>query len=267
MIASPEVEMLEASIDETEESYFRFKVDHFSIKYVTIDFGLYSTGDMAFAPVLLTLLPAFPPGDWNMGRISKNPDDGRPFFSEATREKLLGIEHAWHDTFINYTDLTMCEKLRSNVWQVTSPQFESEIIAKFAVFPWEIPYLEAETAAYQWIDGKNVSPRFLCHLVEEGRVIGFLIEQIPNARRADLDDLVLCHAALARLHNLGIRHGDVNRHNFLINNGQATLIDFDMSQKCEDPDALKEEFDSLPDQLMDESGLGGIEVMSDCSSC
>jgi len=62
-MASPKVEMLQASIDENDESYFRFLVDHNSIKYITIDFGLYTVDDMAFAPVLLPRLPVFPLGD------------------------------------------------------------------------------------------------------------------------------------------------------------------------------------------------------------
>ena len=266
-MASPKVELLEAYIDENEESYFRFIVDHSSIKYVTIDVGLYNADDMAFAPVLLPRLPVFPLDNWNVSRISRNPKNGQPFFSKATRESLPGVQHVWHDTFIDYLDLTMGEKLRSNVWQVTSPQFKSTVIAKFAVFPWEIPYLEAETVAYQWIDGKDIAPRFLGNLIEEGRVIGFLIEQIPNARSSDPDDLSSCQEALAKLHRLGIRHGDVNRNDLLICDGRATLIDFDGATKCEDQDALKQEFDSLPEQLMDESGLGGVEVMSDCSYC
>lgn len=98
-------------------------------------------------------------------------------------------------------------------------------------------------------------------------MIGFLIEQIPNARHADPDDLSSCREVLARLHSLYIRHGDVNKHNILICDGRATLIDSDGAQKCTDQKALKQEFDSLPERLMDDSGLGGVEVMSDCSSC
>jgi len=178
---------------------------------------------------------------------------------------LPGVQHIWHDKFIDYMDLTKSERLRSNVWEVTSTRFKSAVIAKFAVFPWEIAYLEAETVAYQWIHGKDIGPRFLGHLTEEGRVIGFLIEQIPNARRAGPSDLSSCQEALARLHCLGIRHGDLNRHNNLICDGRATLIDFDGAQTCRDQDDLKQEFDSLPERLMDDSGLGGNEVMSDCS--
>lgn len=134
-MASPKVEMLQASINENEESHFRFIDDQNSIKYITISAGLYNVDDMAFAPVLLPRLLVFPLGDWNVGRISKNPNDGQPFFSEATRESLPGVQQNWYDTFIDYVDLTMCEKLRSNVWQVTSPQFKSPIIAKFARLP------------------------------------------------------------------------------------------------------------------------------------
>ncbi|KAB8277879.1 hypothetical protein BDV30DRAFT_204453 [Aspergillus minisclerotigenes] len=67
--------------------------------------------------------------------------------------------------------------------------FHTPVIAKFARFAWEIQYIEDETTAYQWINGHDIGPRFLGHLTEHGRVIGFLMEGITNARHAGLQDL------------------------------------------------------------------------------
>ncbi len=66
-MASPRVELLEESVDQNEESHFRFIVDLNSIKDITIDPGLYNVDDTCFALVLVTLMPVFPRGDWNVG--------------------------------------------------------------------------------------------------------------------------------------------------------------------------------------------------------
>lgn len=65
------------------------------------------------------------------------------------------------------------EKLRTGVYEVTCPRFDTFVVAKFARFEWEIQYLENETVAYEWIDGRKIGPRFLGHLTEGDRVIGF----------------------------------------------------------------------------------------------
>ncbi|KAH8729993.1 hypothetical protein BGZ61DRAFT_569940, partial [Ilyonectria robusta] len=67
----------------------------------------------------------------------------------------------------------------------------------------------AETTAYEWIDGKGVRPKFLGHLTEAGRVIGFVMEYIDDARSAQTGDLAACQAVLAKLHSQGIKHGDM----------------------------------------------------------
>jgi len=122
-------------------------------------------------------------------------------------------------------------------------------------------YLEAETVAYRWIDGKDIGPRFLGHLTEDGRVIGFLIQEIPRVRFPYIDNLSTCQEVLARLHGLGIRHGDTNKHNMLISGERATLVDFAEAQECEDQEALEREMDGLRERLMDKSGLGGVVAM------
>ena len=125
-----------------------------------------------------------------------------------------------------------------------------------------MPQLEAETTAYEWIEGQQIGPAFLGHLTEEGRDIGFVISRISDCRHATPEDFAVCHSALSRLHNLGIKHGDTNKHNFLIYDEKATLIDFDSASRGASDDELQAELDQLPDQLRDTSGRGGIVVES-----
>ncbi|KAF2106087.1 alpha-galactosidase A precursor [Lophiotrema nucula] len=259
----PDVQLLQASVDSDDESEFRILVDGRSIRYLTIDPGLYDVGDMCFGPSLISMLPPLPPGDWNQGHISNDASKGRPHFSRVTKAQLPEITNIWHPRQVDYLELGMGKKLRSNVYEATCPCVDSNmIIAKFARFSWEMPQLDAEARAYQWIERQNIGPKFLGHISEEGRVIGFMIERIADCRHAAPGDVALCQQTLRRLHELGIRHGDVNRHNFLVHDGRATLIDFDMAARGADEQALEEEFRRVQEELQDTSGRGGRIVES-----
>lgn len=156
----------------------------------------------------------------------------------------------------------MGRKLRSNVYEATCDRFNSTIVAKFARFPWEVPWMERETMAYEWIESHQIGPDFLGHLTEEGRVIGFLIARVADCRHATPEDLPLCRLALSKLHQLGIKHGDINKHNFLIHGGKATLIDFDNASRPASTGEMEVELSGLQDQLSDTSGRGGQLVFT-----
>jgi len=247
----PDIQLLQASVDpdSKEQGDFRILVDHESIKYLIIDPGLYDVDDMCFGPSLIPMLPSLPPGDWNTGYISRNPTSGHPHFARVSEAELPGVTHLWHPLTVDYMDLQMGEKLLSNVYEATSPRFPSTVIAKFARFSWEVSYLDAETRAYQWIENQSIGPKFLGHISEHGRVIGFIIEKIIDGRHATPDDLSLCQTILSRLHRLGIKHGDINMHNFLIHDGRATLIDFDTATRDRKEEDLVAEFQSLREHL------------------
>lgn len=192
--ALPNLQLLQASADPDNDSEFRILVDGKSIKYITIGAGIYDCDDMCFGPSLVSLLPPLPPGDWNTGRISRHAATGEAHFVTVSNEPLPGITTTWHATHIDHLELTMEDKLRSNVYLATCPRFSSAIVVKFARFPWEISQLETETAAYEWIEGQQIAPNFLGHLTEEGRVIGFVMSHIPNCRHASPEDLQQCVA-------------------------------------------------------------------------
>jgi len=162
----------------------------------------------------------------------------------------------WHPLYIDYLDLQLGHKLLFNVQEATCPQIEGKVVVKLARFPWEIPLLEQETQAYEWIKDTDIGPVFLAHLTEEGRTIGFVMEHIANARHAEPEDLTLCREALDQLHKLGIQHGDINKHNILIHDENVTLIDFGCATQCQDPERLAAELLSLESELRDTSGRG-----------
>lgn len=250
------IKLLNYEVDPSGEGEFRILVDGKFVKYLSIDAGLYNVDDLSFAPIFVSMIPPLPPGDWNTGRISRNDADGEPHFSEVKKAQLPSVSRLWHPLQIDYLELRMGESLRSNIYEATTPHFDQPIVVKFARFPFEIPYLDSETSAYQWIQNHQIGPQFLAHLTEEGRVIGFVMEHIINCRHAGPDDLALCQQALSKLHQLSIKHGDINKLNFLIHDGRATLIDFESALQCDNAKVLEEEFRGLEKELSDTSWRG-----------
>ncbi|KAK4039323.1 hypothetical protein C8A01DRAFT_16670, partial [Parachaetomium inaequale] len=128
--------------------------------------------------------------------------------------------------------------------------------------PWEIPAVEAETAAYEWIRGSGVGPAFLGHLTEgqDGRVVGFVAEWVEGARAAGPGDLDGCKKALGALHALGIKLGDINKHNFLVREGQDVIVvDFETAKRGCSPLELEEGMGALQSNLESTSFRGGVE--------
>jgi RIO-like serine/threonine protein kinase len=105
------------------------------------------------------------------------------------------------------------------------------------------------------LEGSGLVPRFLAHVHENGRIVGFLLEKIER-RSASLQDLSVCEAALGKLHELGLVHGDVNRYNFLVTEEGVKLLDFERLQENASPELMRRELESLRAELVDESGRG-----------
>ncbi|KAI9875361.1 MAG: hypothetical protein M1830_008579 [Pleopsidium flavum] len=243
------------------ESYFRVLVDCQKVKYISIDGGIYDTDDLCFPPALLSKLPPLPPGDWNLAHIAKSSETTKPHFAWSVQKAFRGITHAWHATKVDYLSLSLGKMLMANVYEASSAHFDTPVIAKLARFPWEIDYYEAETEAYAWIEGHGIGPRFLGHLTEEGRIIGFLLERVEG-RHAVIGDLSACRAVVSKLHDLGIVHGDLNKHNFLVFESRVVLLDFETAVRSEDTDAMDRELRMLEQQLRNESGKGAIVTVS-----
>ncbi|KAL4778619.1 hypothetical protein BJX76DRAFT_362564 [Aspergillus varians] len=171
MIKNPNVEILQAEVDENDQSFFRLQVDGRTIKYLTIGPDLYNAEDMCFGPSLIPLLPDFPPGDWNDGLVARDPNNSKPFFARASQTQFPSATHQWHGVSIDYLDIVVGKKLRTGVYEVSCPRFDTIVVAKFARFEWAIQYLDNETIAYEWIDGHEIGLRFLGHLTEGDGII------------------------------------------------------------------------------------------------
>ncbi|KAI9748212.1 MAG: hypothetical protein M4579_007286 [Chaenotheca gracillima] len=262
-----DIAILHMSVDENEEdSYFRLLVDGRHFKYISIEANVYAVDDLVFPPSLLSQLPPLPPGDWNLGHITKSPTTTTgPQFAWTTRKSFTGIRHTWHPVRVDYLSLSLGRKLMSNVFEATCSSAaisaQSPVIAKFARFPWETSNYETETEVYSWIAGRGIGPSFLGHITEEGRVIGFLMEKVVG-RHAGIEDLEACRIAVKKLHQEGIYHGDLNKHNFLVSSDrEICLIDFETARKGKDQQPMDRELSDLEDQLRTTSTRGGTEMI------
>jgi predicted Ser/Thr protein kinase len=256
--------------DDTADSDYRFLVDGQHVKYVTTAPDIFSGADeedRTWEPVLLgKLLPPFPPGDWNQGHVVKDPNTEQVVFDTVEKVDFPGVKNVWHPTQLNEVDFTREEEFRQRVSVATHPSLNNgkPVVIKFAIWPWEIPFLDVETSVYEMISKCGIGPEFFGHIREgkEGRVIGFAYEWVQGARHAGPDDFESCKEALGRLHKLGIKFGDINKHNFLVREGHNTvLIDFEFAkQKCSAGE-LEEEMTSLKSSLRDPSSRGGVEII------
>jgi len=252
--------------DDTDDSDYRFLFDRQHVKYVTTAPGTFrgAEDDRTFEPILLgKLLPPFPIGNWNKGHVTRDPKTGEVTFVKTETVCLVGVENLWHPVKLNELDFTRQDRVRQRVHISTHPEINDgqPVLIKLAVWPWEITSIEVETTAYQWINDSGIGPKFFGHLTEgkDGRVVGFVVEWVQGARAAGSGDIEGCKKALGRLHRLGIKSGDINKHNFLVRDGhEVVLVDFETAKHNCSPQELEDEMATLKSSLEDTSFRGGV---------
>lgn len=259
MPTTTNVELLAAKDDswarDDDPSKCRFLVDGKSIKYVLVDDGVYPkywVDKMHAGELEAPGFPPFPVGDWNVGRLSKDAAQtgGAPRFSRLEALALPEVGDAWHPTRIDYFDLLdHPSAARANapkssaeekkLMLIAHPSFPGKtLLMKIADFPSELPRVEREIRAYKMLAGTGLTPEFLGHVTEAGRVVGFLLEWVEGADVPGPATLDACGDALRRLHAHGIYQGSIHAENFLCCNfngsggkvegekGKVLLVDF-----------------------------------------
>lgn len=252
----PEVVVFDISVDDAEGEY-RMCDGEGHFKYIVISTDVYSIRTMCEAASLVAALPPFPKGDWNTGTIGKDEKTGEPYFKSTSKVELPVIT-TWHPRLVDFLDLELGEMLHTKCYEATDKTTGASVVVKYARFPWEAEDLVAETEAYSWLKGTNIGPKFLGHIVEEGRAMGIMLERLEGARHATPEDLPACLEALSHLHDRGIKHGDINRHNFLVVGQRVVLIDFETAVRCSDPDVLRTEMEKVDEALRSTSHAGGM---------
>jgi hypothetical protein len=255
------ISILNQIIDDEEGTYrIRFGA---RVGYITIAMDTFDEDTMCRPYLLIPKLPKLPESGWTRMRISR-PSPTAPLEIVVTNDPLPEIETRWHHQKIDVLSLTQTKRHRSNVHEVSYNG--TPAISKIAAFDWQVPSLERETWAYAVLDQHQrpelgepqISPQVLGHLTECGRVIGIILERL-DGESASLDDLPGCKSALHRLHAIGLVHGDVNRYNFVVDrqSRQVRMVDFEHAAAL-DEEAAEIELQSLPSELREETGRGGL---------
>ena len=138
-----EFQILQAEIDPNGESDLRVLIEKKFIKYLKIDQGVYSPKDISHGPKLAELLPVLPAGDWNLCQISPDGTASGQVSMTLGHHDFPSVAYPWHTVVVEYLDLRIGRKLRSNVYEAWLPDSEANIIIKFARFPWEIAYINS----------------------------------------------------------------------------------------------------------------------------
>lgn len=255
----PVILSMEVDDDDSFESEYRLRIGD-KVKYLTISPGTFDRETLSFP---LQSLPSLSYNEeWTVANISRDRTNGGLNISFLNRT-LAGIKCQWHHTKVDCLELEKTKQLTAMVFEAVSQSIPSTVlssnatmIAKIARFEWELPRIEQETRAYQLLEGCGLAPRFLGHVHENGRIVGFLLEKV-DGHSASIHDLSVCETALRELHKLGLVHGDVNRYNFLVTEEGVKILDFENSRENASPESMSMELENLRVELVDESGRGG----------
>ncbi|KAK7742154.1 hypothetical protein SLS53_004740 [Cytospora paraplurivora] len=194
----------------------------------------------------------FPKGNWNVGRVrffAEEDDDG-PYYRaqvyDAARLPQPQLDLKAICSFrpkFEYVDLTFTEiELRERkppgysdrmrvVTHAAYGNDEAPMVMKIWPSPmWNQMGIEREMLAYKACGHLGMTPKFVGHVTEEGRVVGMLLEYIAGAHKPrDDKEKELCRQRLSLFHRMTGWHRSVaanHKDNFLIKDGTVYIIDF-----------------------------------------
>ena len=258
--------MLSMYVDDQEESDYRIQVDD-RVRYISVKPNVYDYSDiLCFPPLLIDNLPPFPAGDWTTMTVDR--DSHGALTRSMSFAPLAAVTSIWHPRMVDILSLKRVKRFNVRTYEVEW-EGNKTAVAKIARFEFEIPQVERETQIYRALSTTGTptwAPAFLGHLVENGGVMGLLVEKMEG-RRAGIEDYKACEEVVRKLHKTGLIHGDLNRYNFLVDEltgmeerkVRVTLIDFENARLYDERTAMKE-LGGLPDQLSEETGRGGPAV-------
>lgn len=258
----PVILSMEVDDDDAYESEYRVQVES-QVKYLIISPGTFDRDTLSLP---IDSLPPLPYNEnWTVAHISRDKSSNDLKYSLSDR-KLAGIKDQWHHLSVDCLSLHKTKQLTAMAFEAVSHSTQYDltptVIAKIARFEWELPRIEQETRAYQLLEGSELAPRFLGHIHENGRIMGFILEKLEG-RPAASGDLSSCETAIRKLHGLGLLHGDVNRYNFLVTQQGVKLLDFECAQENASEESMRKDLEYVRAGLIDQSGLGGGFMFSD----
>lgn len=185
--------------------------------------------------------PDFPAGDWNLAEMESRK--GQLVIvpkSDILDRSTIPLDSIWHPNRVDYSDLCIEKQLldipgvTDKVAVVTHPCHVGRMAMKIEGFNTGqtrlLQGLTRETDVYRLIDGKEVAPEFLGHIMDGENCIGFLTDYIADTKPATKYSQKLCLETLEKFHHATkMLHCDLHVKNFLIHEQgtKAYLIDFE----------------------------------------
>lgn len=165
-------------------------------------------------------------------------DGGGIIGSKGINQSSFDIK-PWHPRTVEYGDLVRVATIQEGRLEVVQhPDLGSEpLLVKRAALPAYIDSISRETHFYRLLDGLGVTPLFLGHVTDGGRITGFLAEYVQqqqeDGKRHSRDvGTEACLAALRRMHARGIAHMDAHGGNCLVReDGSAAVVDFELAEE------------------------------------
>lgn len=172
------------------------------------------------------------------GRNDAITNFGGIFGAQGINQSKFDIT-PWHSRTIEYGDLVRVAIIQEGRLEVVRhPDLGAKpALMKRAALPEYTESISRETAFYRLLDGLIVTPTFLGHVKEGGRITGFLAEYVDQEQeageRSDWDSgTEACLSALRRMHARGIAHMDAHGGNCLVRrDGSAALVDFELAEE------------------------------------
>ncbi|KAL3593425.1 hypothetical protein FPOAC2_07721 [Fusarium poae] len=212
--AQPIVLSMKVSETGSSDSHYRLQLGK-KVKYLVVGPKVFDRDALA-SPI--QFFPRLPDSkDWTVAHFSRDEITGDLKISILNRT-LPGVKCHWHPTRVDCLDLEKTKSLTATNFEAVSHSTilpRGTMIAKMARFEWELPRIERETKAYRLLQASGLTLRFLGHITENGRIIGFLLEKMEG-RPAGWKDLDACRDALGKLHRLKLLHGAIWQRNFLL---------------------------------------------------
>lgn len=165
-------------------------------------------------------------------------DGGGIMGSKSINQSSFDIK-PWHSRIVEYGDLVKVATIQEGRLEVVQhPDLGSKpALVKRAALPAYIDSISRETHFYHILDGLGVTPLFLGHIMDDGRITGFLAEFVEqneeDGKRHGRDGgTEACLAVLRRMHARGIAHMDAHGGNCLVReDGSAAIVDFELAEE------------------------------------
>ena len=153
---------------------FRVLYPRYRILYVEISLRVFEDDHYVALHDVLGVLPAALPVEVNF------LDNGRGFQFKDHQRPLRGIT-TWHEWTLDILKLPVIAQYSPFIFETIIDN--APAIGKYAHFEYELHYFQQETDVYRLLEGSNIGPRFISHLIEDKRGVGIAVEKIV-ARRA-----------------------------------------------------------------------------------